>query len=174
MRRIVGLAHTAHVTKSSRLSGQFNAHLATALLVHLEEASWGGDREAKGVLQSLITAPQMPLEKKGVDVVQVDSFCRLLMTANDEWVVPATEDERRYCVLEIPSHRQGDRAYWSNLYRQIEGDGTAGFLAHLREWVVPEGVDVRQPPQTAGLAGQKLATLRGVDRWWFTCCLLVT
>ena len=109
----------------------------------------------------------MPLEKKGVDVVQVDSFVRLILTANDEWVVPATSDERRYAVFEVPDTRKDDTAYWDSLYRQIGNDGLAGFLAYLLAWQVPEGVDVRRPPQTAGLARQKVAGLRNVERWWF-------
>lgn len=109
----------------------------------------------------------MPLEKKGVDIVQVDSFLRLIFTANDSWVVPATADERRYAVFEVPDHRRGDRAFWAALYAQIEGGGLPGFLAYLQRWQVPEGVDVRQPPHTVGLDQQKLAGLRGVEKWWF-------
>lgn len=45
MRRIIGPAHVAHVTNSARVSDRFNAQFATAILAHLEEASWGGDRQ---------------------------------------------------------------------------------------------------------------------------------
>lgn len=167
VRQIVGNRHTAHVTRSSRIGDRFNAAFATALFAHLEEASWGGDLAAKGTLQSLITAPTMPLERKGVDVVQVDSYLRLIFTANDEWVVPATAGERRYAVFEVPPVRQGDMAYWDSVYASIEGEGLAGFLAFLMAWIPPAKMDVRRPPQTAGLASQKLEGLRGFDRWWF-------
>ena len=167
MRRIIGKHHVALVTATARIADRFNAQFATALLAHFEEATWGGNLGGKGTLQSLITSPQMPLEKKGVDVVQVDSFVRLILTANDEWVVPATSDERRYAVFEVPDTRKDDTAYWDSLYRQIGNDGLAGFLAYLLAWQVPEGVDVRRPPQTAGLARQKVAGLRNVERWWF-------
>lgn len=167
MRLIIGKYHVAHVTNSGRVADRFNSQFSTALLAHFEEATWGGNRDGKGTLQSLITSPQMPLERKGVDVVQVDSFVRLILTANDEWVVPATADERRYAVFEVPASKKGDTAYWDALYRQIENGGLPGFLAFLEGWQVPKGVEVRRPPQTAGLTGQKLAGLRNVDAWWY-------
>ncbi|WP_288943958.1 DUF5906 domain-containing protein [uncultured Roseovarius sp.] len=166
MRRIIGTRHVAHVTSTDRLTGRFNGPFATALIGHVEEASWGGNRDAKGVLQSLITSPVMPLERKGVDTIEVDSFLRLIFTTNEEWAIPATADERRYAVFEVPAHRKGDVAYWDALYAQIEGGGLAGFMAHLMDWQTPDGVSLRRPPNTAALAGQKLAGLRNVDAWW--------
>lgn len=167
MRQIIGKHHTAHITNSARIGSQFNAQFETALLVHIEEASWGGDRDAKGVLQSLITSPHMALERKGVDVVQIDSYVRLLFTSNEDWVIPATADERRYAVFDVPDHRKDDEPYWADLYAQIKGSGTAGFLAFLNTWEPPEGVEVRKPPQTKGLARQKLAGLKNAGRWWY-------
>ena len=166
LRRIIGRNHTAHITNTARLGDRFNAPLATALLAHFEEASWGGDRTSKGTLQSLITAPTMPLEKKGVDVVQVRSFARLLLTSNEKWVVPTSADERRYFCMDVSDHRRGDRAYWNALYDQMHNGGLAGFHAYLAGWQTPEGLDLRDPPQTSALAAQKLAGLRGIDRWW--------
>ena len=166
MRRIVGTHHVAHIPHADRLTNQFNAQFRTALLVHVEEAFWSGDHKAKGVLQSLITAPTMPLEGKYADTSEISSFCRLLFTTNEDWAVPATADERRYAVFEVSPIHRNDPAYFGPLYAQIEGDGPAGFLAFLLAWKAPEGVDLRQPPQTRGLADQKLAGLRNVDRWW--------
>jgi len=167
MRKIIGKHNTAHITNSARIGSQFNAQFETALLAHIEEASWGGDRDAKGVLQSLITSPHMALERKGVDVVQIVSYVRLLFTSNEDWVIPATADERRYAVFDVPDHRKDDDLFWAALYAQIKGSGTAGFLAFLNTWEPPEGVEVRKPPQTKGLAGQKLAGLKNMDRWWY-------
>jgi len=166
MRRIVGQRHVAHVTSTDRLTSRFNAPFATALIGHVEEASWGGNKETKGVLQSLITSPVMPLERKGVDTVEVASYLRLIFTTNEDWAVPATADERRYAVFAVPDHRKCDEPYWNALYAQIEGDGPAGFMSFLLDWQKPDSVSLRRPPNTAALAEQKLAGLRGVNAWW--------
>lgn len=167
MKMIIGRQHCAHVPATERLTGRFNSAFATAIFIHVEEAIWGGQRESKGVVQSLITSPEMPLERKNVDTVQVDSFCRLLFTTNESWAVPATADERRYAVFEVSSCHRNDRKYFGPLYHQTENGGLNGFLAFLENWETPEGVEIRNPPQTKGLMEQKLSGLRGTDRWWY-------
>jgi len=109
----------------------------------------------------------MPLERKNVDTVQIDSFCRLLFTTNESWAIPATADERRYAVFEVSDARRGNRAYFDALYDQIEHTGANGFLAFLENWQTPKGIELRNPPQTKGLMEQKLSNLRGVERWWY-------
>lgn len=162
LRRIVGTAHCAHAPSMHRLTDNFNRPFATALIGHVEEATWGGDHKGKGLLQSLITAPTMPLEIKGVDTTSVDSFPRLILTTNEFHAIPATPGERRYAILSVSDARCNDRAYFDALYAEILGDGCAGFMAFLQNWKTPSDIDLRTPPGTAALMAQKLAHLRGV------------
>lgn len=166
MGRIIGRKHVAHIIRADDLTGRFNAPFATALLVHVEEAFWSGDVSKKGTLQALITARTQPIERKGVDRIEVDSFLRVLMTTNDEWAVPASEDERRYAVFDVSDAHQRDSEWFGPLYQEIEGGGPAAFLAYLLS-VDLAGFDVRDVPQTEALRDQKIASLRGVPRWWF-------
>ena len=166
MGRIIGRKHVAHIIRADDLTGRFNAPFATALLVHVEEAFWSGDVSKKGTLQALITAPTQPIERKGVDRIEVGSFLRVLMTTNDEWAVPASEDERRYAVFDVAATHQRDPEWFGPLYEEIEGGGPAAFLAYLLA-VDLAGFNVRDVPQTEALRDQKIASLRGVDRWWF-------
>lgn len=166
MGRIIGRKHVAHITRADDLTGRFNAPFATALLVHVEEAFWSGDVSKKGTLQALITARTQPIERKGIDRVEVDSFLRVLMTTNDEWAVPASEDERRYAVFDVSDAHQRDSGWFGPLYEEIEGGGPAAFLHYLLS-VDLSGFDVRDVPQTEALRDQKIASLRGVPRWWF-------
>ena len=164
--RIIGRRHVAHIDQPDKLTGRFNAQFAQAILAHVEEAFWAGDRSKVGVLQSRITARTMPLERKGVDSVEIDSFVRFLMTTNEDWAVPASADERRYAVFDVSPRRMKDEAYFDHLYAEINGKGAAGFLAHLLA-VDLSGFSPRKVPQTGALLDQKLASLRGVDRWWY-------
>ncbi len=166
LKLIIGKRHVAHIEKPDLLTQRFNAHLAPAILVHVEEAYWAGAADKKGVLQALITSETMTVERKGVDPVTVDSYCRILMTTNDRWVVPASNDERRYAVLEVSNARTGDTAYFDPLYEEIHGDGSAAFLSYLLS-VDLTNFKVTQVPQTNALRDQKLAGLTGVPRWWF-------
>ena len=166
MSKIIGPRHVAHIDQPERLTQKFNAHFATAILGHVEEAYWAGARDRKGILQALITSRTTTLERKGVDAITIDSFVRLLMTTNAEWAVPASADERRYAVFDVSEHRMQDASYFRPLYRQIDGDGVAGFLAHLLV-VDLSDFDVRDVPQTGALLDQKIASLQNLERWWF-------
>lgn len=166
MRKMIGGRHVAHIIRPDALTSRFNAPMATALLAHIEESYWAGDPSKKGTLQALITAERIPIERKGIDAIEVDSFVRLLLTTNEDWAVPASADERRYAAFQVSGHRMGDREYFKALYAEIDGDGAAAFLSHLLA-IEPTSFDVRDVPQTGALRDQKIASLRGPDRWIF-------
>lgn len=166
LKRIIGHRHVAHIDHPDRLTGRFNAHFATAMLAHVEEAFWGGARDKSGVLQSLITGQTMNLEKKGIDAVTVDSFVRFIMTTNESWAVPATAGERRYAVFDVSGHRCGDRDYFAALWTEIANGGPEAFLAYLLAYDL-DGFQPRDVPQTDALRDQKLAGLKGVARFVF-------
>ena len=153
-----------HVPASERLTGRFNSAFATALMIHVEEAIWGGQRDSKGVVQSRITCPEMPLERKNIDTEGVDSFCRLLFTTNEAWAIPASANERRYAVFEVSSSRIGDRTSFKELWQEIQNGGCEAFLAHLLAYSQPDNIELRNPPRTRGLMEQKLSGLRGFAR----------
>jgi hypothetical protein len=155
----------AKVSQADQLTGRFNAHMEQALLLHVEEGHWAGDRKAEGNLKSLITSPLIAIERKGIDVIQVDSFMRLLITSNEEWVVPATPGERRFFVLNVSPEKAKQKEYFDPLWAELKDGGPAVLFDFLMDYDIMD-FDVRNPPETEGLRDQKLATLRGVDAWW--------
>ncbi|GIK48498.1 MAG: hypothetical protein BroJett013_11950 [Alphaproteobacteria bacterium] len=157
--------HYAKVSTPRGLSGQFNAHLAAALLVHLEESFWSGDKIAENDLKEKITGPTFNLEKKGHDVIQLKSHHRYLITSNERWSVPARHDERRYGVFHVGEGRQKDGVYFAKMAREMTAGGYRDLLRCLED-VDLSRVDVRTIPQTKALAAEKITGLRGVAAWW--------
>lgn len=158
--------HRVSITQPAHLTGRFNDHLARALLIHMEEGFWAGDRAAESVLKNLITADRIQIEKKGVDPIEIDHFARLLITSNEEWVVPATLGERRFFVLDVAPDRAQDERYFANIEKEMRNGGPAALLHFLMNFNL-DGFNVRKPPETTGLTNQKLDTMRNVDRWWY-------
>lgn len=165
------------IAQMEQLTGKFNSQLQHALLVHVEEAIWAGDPKAQGPLKNLITSESIRIEPKGVDSFEVASVLRIIMTTNEKWAVPATGDERRFAVFEVSPRlaelaardRTGEleaRAYFDALHRERDNGGAAALLALLLAWDISD-MNVRRPPNTAGLTGQKLQSLKGTQRWWF-------
>ena len=97
------------------VTGQFNAHMASCLLLQADEAVWAGDKAAEGRLKGLITAPMQQIEAKGIDPVRLDNYVRLLMTSNEEWVVPAGKDERRFAVLDVDPRCAQQHEYFAEM-----------------------------------------------------------
>ena len=121
---IIGPAHSQRVTQASHVTGKFNAHLATNLLLVCEEAVWAGDKQALGTMKSLITDETVMMERKGVDAVEVPNFTRLLITSNEDWVVPATDGERRFFVLDVGDARMQDTEYFRAIDGQMNRSGS--------------------------------------------------
>lgn len=93
MKKIVGRSQTAHINRPDLLTQKFNAHFETALFAHVVKAFWAGSKQDKGALQALITSETTTLERKGIDPITIESFVRLFLTTNEDWVVPASADE---------------------------------------------------------------------------------
>ena len=165
MARIIGRAHVPVVSDPRHLTGRFNAHMESALLIHVQEGAWAGDHAAENILKANVTSDSVTIERKGVDAITLPSLFRVFISSNSEWVVPATADERRWAVFDVCDAKRGDRAYFDALYAEMEGGGPAALLHYLQNLDLSQ-FDVRTPPETAGLARQKIASLRNVEKWW--------
>jgi hypothetical protein len=73
LQRLFG-AHAFQVTSRDEVIGKFNGHLQDCILFVADEAYWGGDKRCVGRLQGMITEPTLPIERKGIDVLQVRNF----------------------------------------------------------------------------------------------------
>lgn len=164
--RMIGRRHAPTVAESDHIVGKFNARLQNALLLHVQEGSWAGDRKAESVLKYLVTSDQIEIEQKGIDSFSVPSVLRLFISANASWVVPASADERRWAVFEVSSAKRRDDAYFTALREEMNGSGPAALLHFLRNRDLTS-FNVRHAPDTEGLRNQKIASLRGVSLWWF-------
>lgn len=148
------------------LVSNFNAHLERLLLFVADEAFWSGDKSSEGILKSLITDPRAIIEKKGKDVLTIESNHRIAILGNEGWVVPASQDERRYAVFEMGETRKQDRVFFGGMDRDMRNGGTRYLFTKLRHFDLGT-VDVRQIPSTEGLAKQKLRSMGLVEQWWY-------
>ena len=84
--------HFLRIHHSRHLVGNFNAHLASVLLLFADEAFWAGDKQGEGALKGLITETMLPLEFKGKDVINVPNHLRIVMASNAEFGAPAVSE----------------------------------------------------------------------------------
>lgn len=169
--RIVGSLlgrHSKTVANRRYLTSNFNGHLESLLLFTLDEATWAGDKQAEGVLKDLITGDTHSIEHKGEKVYEVANLTRIVIIGNEDWLVPASHDERRYAVFDVGAGRKQDRPYFVAMREGMERGGYACLLRYLLDYDL-SGIDVSGAPATTGLMDQKHASLDAFPGWWFTC-----
>jgi Family of unknown function (DUF5906) len=124
---------------------------------------FAGDRSHESILKALITEETLMIEPKGVDPFPVRNCLHVIMSSNNDWVIPAGADARRYFVVTVSDARKQDHEYFSAITAQMNDGGREALLEFLLMRDLST-FNVRDVPQTAALADQKAHTRRGVDR----------
>jgi Family of unknown function (DUF5906) len=158
--------HLVIVADPRYVTGRFNSHLASCLVLCAEEAFWAGDRSAEGKIKDLITGTSHWLELKGKEAFRVDNFVRLFVIGNPNWLVPAALRERRFAVLDVGEEHQEDHAYFKAIDEEMQNGGSQALLHHLLHEVDCSKVNLRQIPDTAALLEQKIASMTAEEAWW--------
>jgi hypothetical protein len=157
--------HGLHITNAKHLVGNFNAHLRDCVALFADEAFFAGDKQHEGVLKGLITEPTLPIEGKYQNVIEVLNMLHVIMASNADWVIPASQDERRYLVLDAADNRIGDRRYFADIAAQMENGGLAAMIWDMLRRDI-RGFEVRDLPSTDALTEQKKYSLDSLHRWW--------
>lgn len=165
--RIGALLGSHFLLTSNRryLVGNFNGHLENCLLFALDEAFWSGDKQAEGTLKDLITGREHVIEHKGKEPYTVANKTRVVIIGNEDWLVPASHDERRFAVFKVGEGRKQDRKFFTEMREGMERGGYSSLLRFLQEYNL-SGIDVNAAPITEGLREQKESTLDPFRQWW--------
>lgn len=155
------------ISDAESFTGRFNMHLSKSLLVFLDEAVWGGDKKAEGKMKQLITERRVLFEPKGIDTMALDNHINVLIASNEDWVIPATGDERRFFVLNPNEKYKCDIAYFSAIGRERDNGGVAAMMHDLLQWDY-RVCELRKAPKTEGLSEQVQESLPSVLDFWFT------
>ena len=113
----------------------------------------------------MITEDTIQIEMKGKDILKFRNHIRLLISSNHAWVVPAGNEERRFCVIDVGEARMQDRAYFGGIIDQMNNGGREALLHYLLEYDL-SGIDLGSPPRTGALQDQKDRSASPVQNWW--------
>lgn len=158
--------HFLHVSNPSHLVGNFNSHLRDVVVLFADEAFFAGDKKHASILKTLITEETITIEAKGVDVEAAPNYVHLIMASNDEHVIPAGGDERRFLVLDVGNGQQQNASYFGAIAKQMAEGGREALLHHLLTMDLTD-FQVRNVPRTDALDEQKAYSLDPMQEWWY-------
>lgn len=159
MARLFG-QHGLHTGGTELISGRFNKHFADCCLLFADEILWDGDKKAEARMKVYLTEQTIAIEGKGADVVSWPNRLHVIISSNNDWVVPAGPHERRYAVFDVSSAQMQRKEYFKPLYAQVENGGLAAMLHDLLAMDLGDWHPRDDRPETAALADQKS---RGLD-----------
>jgi len=130
--------HGVAIANREHLTGKHNAHLYGTSFLFADEAYYPGDKEVEGVLKNIITEPGLALEPKFKDLKINRNCLHIGMSTNSDWVIPASEDERRYFINKVDeTYAKGQtsdnirEAYFSKLWGEMTNGGKEAMLFDL-------------------------------------------
>jgi hypothetical protein len=164
LRAIWGV-HGLHISSARFLVGNFNSHLADTCFLFADEAFYSGDKQHEGVLKALITEPTIIVERKGIDAVSQPNYLKIFMSTNADFAVPASKDERRYCVMDVASPRINDRQYFNELHADCASkEVQAAFLYEMLNMDLT-GWHSGDIPDSKGLRDQRYHSMDSLRKW---------
>jgi Family of unknown function (DUF5906) len=155
--------HGLQVTAPGQFAGRFNAHMRDVCLLFADEAVRPDDKSARGILKALLTEKNLPMEGKHRDIIQMSNYAKVIMASNDDWVVPADIDDRRFAVFKVSDERKQDEPYFAALNRELSNGGLAAMLHDLLTMPLGDWHPRRDIPQTKERNIQKAASLVGFE-----------
>ncbi len=158
--------HYLQVTSTEHLAGRFNAHLRDALILHANEAVWGGDKSKEGSLKALITDSRVTIEFKGKDALTFSNYKRLIISTNEKWPVPVSMDDRRFVLLGVADDRKEDIEYFGDLVKEMKSGGLEALMYDLTHEDLTD-FDVRRPPASEGLFDLKMRGMDATEQFLF-------
>ena len=158
--------HGLQILSSNHITGKFNAHLRDCCLLFADEAIRPGNKDGESILKGLITEPEIPIERKRIDLSPARNHLHIIMASNEEWVIPAGIDERRFAIFDVNSTHQQERSYFEPLHKQILSEaGLAAMLHELLHRDIKDWHPRYDVPQTSALKEQKKQGLSPFDQF---------
>jgi len=158
--------HYVLLSSTSELVSHFNFHLKNAVIIHANEAIWGGHRKELGTLKAMITEKTCLIEGKGKDRIMVRNYKHVIISSNENWPVHLDPDDRRFFVLHVSEKHKEDTVYFKALQDQLDSGGYEALLYDLLHEDL-EDFDARRLPSSLHAFDMKMISANSAQKFIF-------
>lgn len=148
------------------LFGKYNADMEYKCGVFLDEAFWAGDKATLGKLKARITEPKFRVEQKHQPKRNARNFLKIMMASNEEHVIPAAPDDRRFQMVDVLPTFQGNREFWTALDHQMTHGGRQAMFYDLINRPLGDYDPESHRITNNALRSQVRMTYGEIAEWW--------
>lgn len=149
------------------VTGKFNSVLERKFVVWLDEALFAKNFEATEALKSFVSEPTISIHAKHKEPRNTFSCHRFFAATNASHFARTEVDDRRFVYLPVSSRHRGNGAYWNTLNRALASPELPALVYHLQNRNLAS-FDPTVRPNEDALVDQKVKSLVGVDKWWYS------
>ncbi len=154
------------VSDIEQIAGRFNASLANAYVVCMDEAIFVGDRKSQDKMKSLITEPIISIEQKHQPQYSIESYHRYFAASNHDHFAQIENDDRRYFILPVSSAYQQNSTYFKELFRAMASDSVIEAFMHVLANINLKDFNPRLAPKTSAHVEQRVLSLSRFEKYW--------
>ena len=169
LKPIIGAA-ADQMTKMSELTGMFNGSLHHKVLINLNECVWGGNKNDKGILKSIITEPYIKIRKLYKNPEEYKNYINFLIDSNEDYIIPADDKERRYNLYECDNkwgNRKDDDEEMIEYFRVLRDDCSKEKFARFLYGLDISDFNPRSFKKTEELQEQVEHGWAPLVQWWY-------
>lgn len=159
-------SHYLPLDNIDQFLGNFNFHLKNAVLIHGNEAVWGGNKKELGKLKAMVTEKFCVIEGKGKDQISMRNFKHLILSSNEDWPVHLDRDDRRFFVLKVSNKHKQNRPYFKDLHKELKNGGLEALLYDLLNEDISE-FDPHIIPQSLEAFEIKMQSAPSVEKYLY-------
>ena len=155
----------------------FTSGMEGKMLINLDEAFWGGNREAEQQMKGLITEEHQKIHHKNMKPYTIKSSTAFIITTNNERFAGISKDDRRYFCLDCDdSHLDTkSKAELSEYFSAIQGRKYGKAMNHevcvsfarVLYDIDLEGFNAQDFPKTQLAFNQIQQNWDSITRFWF-------
>lgn len=117
--KVIGNDHYYSTQLASDLTGTHANGQRNRVLINLDELKFSDTKEYHQFFKNFATAPKVTLNRKNIDIIQLDNFSNLITSTNVHMMWLLEAQERRNVLIECSDDLKGQYDYFTELQSHL-------------------------------------------------------